>query len=565
MKMKRAVEFLRSLSALRILQAVSFAVSFVLLLVMSRGLINWLVEFVFNEPREDMAHGWIVPVFSVAILWIKRRELLASMGEPSLLGLLSLFPGIFFFLLGTLGDQVRITQIGAIALLGALFYAVWGWRLFKAVSFSVAYLLFTVPMSFLDAITIKLRVVISVVASVMLNGFGIPVQRSGTGLYCLSGEGFSLDIADPCSGLRSIFALMALMAAYAYLTQRTRRGRWFLFLCSVPVAMVGNLARIFTIALVARFFGQAAATGFYHDYSGFVVFLVAVLIMIWLGGVFSRLFERGASCAGEVLEQPMGASVAGRFSWRWIILIVLPLIMLGSFLHIRTVPPPQQESTDFITSKLSALPSYTIKYPYYCQNEQCGKVIEVDSYDGVPSECALCRSPMGKISIAEKNLLPEDTIFLKGNYYDAVGDVWRINVVVNGKSRQSIHRPEICIPAQGMSIENGHVEEFTLLNGESLAVHCMDVRSRASNSALRQGHGYFFVCRDGRAATHLKRILTSVRDRAFKRRITRWAMVTVSSEEPFTLTNDRKEATINFLSEFWAALLADGNNEGAEK
>lgn len=560
--MTRILNFLRSLSPIRILQAISFAISFVLLLNLCQGLFNWLVEFVFNEPREDMAHGWIVPIFSLAILWIKRREIGASLGAPSWLGLLATLPGIFFFLLGVLGDQVRITQIGAIALLGALFYAVWGWRLLKAVSFSVAYLLFTVPMSFLDVITIKLRVVISVAASVMLNGFGIPVQRSGTGLYCLSGEGFSLDIADPCSGLRSIFALMALMAAYAYLTQRTQRGKWVLFCCSVPVAMLGNLARIFTIAIVARFFGQAAATGFYHDYSGFVVFLVAVLIMIWLGGIFSRIFvpREGSTSVKETACEANNAPSLR--SHRTIILIILPILMVFSLIHIRNAPTPQPESADFLRQSLSALPNYSIKYPIYCHNDQCGRVVEAASYESAPKECPHCKSPTGRISLGEKNILPEDTIFLKANYYDAVGDAWRITVVVNGKSRQSIHRPEICIPAQGMSIENGHVENFILKDGEKLSVHCMDVRSRTSTSAMRQGHGYFFVCRDSRAATHLKRILISVRDRAFKRRITRWAMVTISSEESFTSSQERKESTIEFLSEFWESLFSLENPNG---
>lgn len=560
--MKRILSYLHSLPLLRSLQSVSFAISFVLLLFMCRGLFSWLAEFVFNEPREDMAHGWIVPVFSLAILWIKRKEISASLGHPSWLGLLATVPAIFLFLLGTLGDQVRITQIGAIALLGALFYAVWGFKLLNAVAFAVAYLLFTVPMSFLDAVTIKLRFVIAVIASIMLNGFGIPVQRSGTGLYCLSGEGFNLDIADPCSGLRSIFALMALMAAYAYLTQRTRRGKWLLFLSSVPVAMLGNLARIFTIALVARFFGQAAATGFYHDYSGFVVFLVAVLIMIWLGGVVSRLF---ASCEKlPAKQEPKNASTENT-SLRIkhiAVLVILPILIFLSFIHIKRVPAPQEESADFLRESLTSLPNFNIKYPIYCQNEQCGRITEVESYMSAPDACPSCNSSMDRISLGEKNILPKDTIFLKGNYYDAVGDAWRITVVVNGKSRQSIHRPEICLPAQGLSIENGHIENFVLNNGKKLAVHCMDIRSRSSQSASRQGHGYFFVSRDTCAASHLKRILISVRDRAFKRRITRWAMVTISNEESFTISKERREATVEFLSEFWESLFVDEKDDG---
>lgn len=543
------------ISRIRLWQALSFAITFAILVVMSRGLCDWLVRFVFNEPREDMSHGWLVPLFSIAILWMKRRELIRAAGAPSWTGLLLAIPGFFFFLLGTLGDQVRITQIGAIWLLWTVFYAIWGRKFGKAVAFPVAFLLFTVPMSFLDAFTVKLRVVITALASGLLNGFGIPVQRVGTGLYCLSGGGFNLDVADPCSGLRSIFALTALTAAYAYLTQKTLRGKWLLFLCSAPVAMLGNLARIFSIALVARFAGEEAATGFYHDYSGYVVFLVAVMTITWLGGIISRHIHGREALAQR--EVAVDASPP-RFGLRQVsVLVVLPLVMLASLLHIGNAPAPVQESDDFLVSRLGALQDYTARYPFFCQNDQCGAEVETDSLDAPPGKCPHCGGEMLPISLGEKTILPADTRIMKCNYYDDMGDAWRISVVVNGRSRQSIHRPEICLPAQGMSLEKGHVDSFRLASGTVLSMHCYDVRSRMSSSGNRMGFGYFFMNPRGRAASHLKRILISVRDRAFSRRVTRWAMVTISGEESFTATEGRKEATSAFLSEFYEMVVAD--------
>lgn len=544
------------------MQVASFAVSFALLAWMSNGLCRWLANDVFNEPREDMAHGWLVPFFSLALLWIRRREICRAVGKPSWAGVLLSLGGVFFFLVGVLGDQVRITQIGAIWLLWTLFYAVWGKRLARTVAFPVAFLLFTVPTSFLDAVTVKLRVVISAIASGLLNGFGIPVLRTGTGLYCLSGEGFSLDVADPCSGMRSIFALTALTAAYAYLTQKTRRGKWLLFFCAVPVAMLGNLARIFSIAVVARFCGQRAATGFYHDYSGLVVFVVAVMIVTWLGGIISKLFKKYEKEAEDGALPPECPSSFG--SGRGAALVALPLVVFLALVRVENAPVPQEEPADFLAPRLVALPSYRAMYPFYCQDEQCGAVTESEDPGCPPEKCPRCGGEIGPISIGEKTILPTDTRFLKCNYYDDMGDAWRVTVVVNGKSRQSIHRPEICLPAQGMSLENGHIEDFRLSGGETLAMHCYDIRSRLSASTSRMGHGYFFVSAHHRAAAHVKRILISVRDRAFFRRITRWAMVTVSGEESFTATPERREATAAFLSEFSAMLFADGKPGGGQ-
>ncbi|MBR3087070.1 MAG: exosortase-associated EpsI family protein, partial [Kiritimatiellae bacterium] len=166
-------------------------------------------------------------------------------------------------------------------------------------------------------------------------------------------------------------------------------------------------------------------------------------------------------------------------------------------------------------------------------------------------ECPRCGGKMASRSLGEADLLPSDTRIMKCNYSDVLGNAWRVSVVVNGRSRQSIHRPEICLPAQGWSIERGHVTSFELADGTSLPVHCMDIRPRSSASHGRFGHAYFFINPRQTAASHFKRIMISVADRAFARRVTRWAMVTISADEPFD-TSDRRRAE---MSEFLGAFL----------
>ena len=105
---------------------------------------------------------------------------------------------------------------------------------------------------------------------------------------------FNIDIADPCSGLRSLFALMALTAGYAYFNQPTWLRRGLLFAASIPIAIAGNVARIITMISVASFADADFALGFYHDYSGFVVFVVAILMMVAVGELITRLAEARA-------------------------------------------------------------------------------------------------------------------------------------------------------------------------------------------------------------------------------------------------------------------------------
>ncbi len=545
---------------LHIVQLAAAVIALPFLLSLSSQVLWWMA-FVFREPREDMGHGWIVPLFSAALLWRRRRELAASVGAPSWRGFACVVLGLILFWIGERGDQVRISQIGLFWTLWSLSYALCGAAFARLTLFPAAFLLFTVPLSFLDIFTVKLRFLTSSLAAGLLNGIGIPVVRSGTGLHCLAGEGFNLDIADPCSGLRSIFALSALTAAYAYVTQKTVLKKWILFLCAVPVAVLGNLVRIFSIAVVAKFCGQEVATGFYHDYSGYIVFLVGILAVMQLGS-----WLQGKKCKVEsdvAKVQGPGALNLGDVAFEPKLKLVLPailsIVLLGcTSFYLRALPPPAEEPADFVAAVLPPLRDYRPMYPWFCQNEHCGNVVETASPFEKPEACPSCGAPMASASIGELTVLPSDTGFRKCHYYDVMGDVYRVTVVINGKSRQSIHRPEVCLPAQGFSLENGRVVEFPLDDGALLPMRCVDLRRRDSASALRMGQGYYFVSRHNLVASHLSRMLISIRDRAFRNRITRWAMVTLFCEEPLASTPEREKAVAAFLSQLNEALIKPG-------
>jgi exosortase len=117
--------------------------------------------------------------------------------------------------------------------------------------------------------------------------FGLEVYQQGTGIYSKMRLFKPLDVADPCSGIRSLVALMALTALYGYVTMNKTWKKWTLFSSSIPLAVIGNLARITTIAFVAQGFGSDLAMHIYHDYSGYIVFSLAILCMIGLGALMN--------------------------------------------------------------------------------------------------------------------------------------------------------------------------------------------------------------------------------------------------------------------------------------
>ena len=249
---------------------------------------------IFNDQLEDMSFGWYVPVFSLYVVWTGRKRIVESVGNPSVLGFLLILPFAFAGFLGARGTQVRLEIVGFIGMLLGLVWTVFGARTMRAVLFPALFLLFCLPLhTYLDIVTIHLRLLAVSIAYGVLQGCGVDIIREGTMLVSPTGA-FSIDVAEPCSGMRSLFAMMALSAGYAYFTQPTWFRRGLLFALSIPIAVIGNVSRIISIVAIAATCSSDFATGFYHDYSGYVVFLVAVFLMVATGGLITKGAEKCA-------------------------------------------------------------------------------------------------------------------------------------------------------------------------------------------------------------------------------------------------------------------------------
>ncbi|MBP5285554.1 MAG: exosortase/archaeosortase family protein [Kiritimatiellae bacterium] len=254
-----------------------------------RAMIMHHAPDVFRTPQEDMSFAWYVPLFSLYVLWTERAKIRASAGEPSAAGLLAALPFLAIGFLGVRGIQLRLEIVAFVGLAICVPWAFFGFRTAKAIAFPACFLLFCIPLAtFLDVVTVHMRLLASGTAYQVLRGFGADVVRRGTMIYS-GGGSFAIDIADPCSGLRSLFALMALTAGYAYFAQKTWLGRALLFAASVPLAVFGNVMRILSICLVANYASKEFALGFYHDYSGHVVFAVAISLMVATGELISKI------------------------------------------------------------------------------------------------------------------------------------------------------------------------------------------------------------------------------------------------------------------------------------
>ena len=272
-----------------------FAAALVALLVGYQLLLLRDAPSVFaNAREEDMSYGWYVPLFSLYVVWAERRKIVESLGKASLWGFLLIVPSAFLGFLGVRGAQVRFEIVGFVGSLIGLVWTMFGARTARQILFPALFLLFCIPLqSYLDIVTVHLRLLAVFIASEVLKGCGVEIVREGTMLFSPTGA-FSIDVADPCSGLRSLFAMMALTAGYAYFTQPTWIRRGLLFALSIPIAVLGNVVRVLSIVTVAATCSSDFATGFYHDYSGYVVFLVAVFLMVATGGLITKGAKRCA-------------------------------------------------------------------------------------------------------------------------------------------------------------------------------------------------------------------------------------------------------------------------------
>lgn len=270
-----------------------------------RSSILWMFSHwrTVDQYGEDYSHGWLIPLVSLGLVYWKRRELARIPKEVSYLGLAVVVAGLLMHWLGAKAQQTRMSLFGLIILTWGIPFYFYGWKTAKVLAFPCAFLIFCIPLNFLDTVTFPLRVFATALSSLLLNGIGIPVERVGTTLNMLS-AGEKLDVAAACSGIRSLVALSAITAVYAYVTQKTLLKKWILFACSIPLAIIANVVRLTTIAIVAESFGTELAVGLYHDWSGFITFGVAIACMIGFGNLINLDFRKDVARWKDAMFNP---------------------------------------------------------------------------------------------------------------------------------------------------------------------------------------------------------------------------------------------------------------------
>jgi exosortase len=251
----------------------------------------WAWQAWTSGPAGDQEHSRLVPLISLGLVWYHRKEIKNAVKLGSNKGLIFVALGIALFLLAARCLQPRLA-LGSLPFLiyGAVLY-LWGKEVARIILFPCAFLIFLIPFGAIEQATFRLQFIITSAIGFLSNLVGIKIDAVGTTLTAINGD-FNFQIAEGCSGVRSLIAMTMLTAIYVHLTQDRLWKKLVILAFSIVFAIVGNIGRLFTVVLVAKFIDPKLASGIYHDYSGYVFFPIALLAMLGFSKLINTRWRR---------------------------------------------------------------------------------------------------------------------------------------------------------------------------------------------------------------------------------------------------------------------------------
>jgi len=470
------------------------------------------------NPASETEHGWVILALSGWLMW-RQRAALAR--DPSPAGsiwpaALALLAALLLHAAGFAAQQARISIVALLVYAWGVIRLAGGPRWGAAALFPLGFLVFAIPVGILDEIGLPLRVWVTDAGEAIARAAGIPVLRSGTQLLAPDGR-FNYDVAAPCSGVRSLMALTALTLLFGYLNFRSAWRRGLILALALPLVYLGNVVRIVAIIFAAHAAGSAWGERV-HAIMGYGVFVIV------LGGVLAAIAVlqrfRPEAAAGDAPDSPAPATGSARAGMRpagstGAAVAAVVVALAGAemaFLHRLAQRPGGGEAG----VRLAADGLNPVELPAFLGTEWIGQRVEV--------------SPV------EREILPPDTGYSRrwyANLADRRRDVF-LSIVLSGRDRTSIHRPELCLVGQGWTIEGATRHAFRGAGGGPVPATVLRVRRERPTPQGRvsvpQLVAYWFAGRDTVTPSHWGRFWTDTWNRVARARVDRWAYVLLQTD-----------------------------------
>lgn len=251
---------------------------------------------------DDYSHGFFVLPLAAYFVWERREALREAAPAPSFAGFLLVLLSVILFIAGTLGAELFLSRVSLIGVLGGSVLFLWGWQHLRIVAFPLAFLLLMIPLPAIvfNQVAFPLQLLASQAGESVISAAGVPVLREGNVLHL---PHTTLEVAEACSGIRSLISLVMLAVVLGYFTEPRNGARVVIAIAAVPIAILANAARVAGTGLASQWFSPAAAEGFFHLFSGWLMFVVAFAGLLIVQRLVSRFGElRGKSRPAVVAE-----------------------------------------------------------------------------------------------------------------------------------------------------------------------------------------------------------------------------------------------------------------------
>lgn len=237
---------------------------------------------------DNYSHGFLIVPIALYLAWERRARLATAPVRGNYLGLVVLIGSVLVLMAGVLGAELFLTRISIIGVVIGMILFVWGWEYLRILTFPVAFLILMVPLPAIifNQIAFPLQLLASRVGEVSLAALNIPVLREGNVIVLAN---TSLEVAEACSGIRSLISLLTLGIVFGYLVDPRPAMRTVIALSTIPIAVLANGLRVAGTGVAAHYYGAAAAEGFFHTFSGWLVFVFAFALLFAVERVLRRL------------------------------------------------------------------------------------------------------------------------------------------------------------------------------------------------------------------------------------------------------------------------------------
>jgi exosortase len=256
------------------------------LLLVYWGVISGLIEAWSTD--DNYSHGFFIVPLSAYFAWERRHAFAAAPLRTSYLGLAVVGASLFLLVAGLLGAELFLSRLSIVGAVGGALLFLFGWQRLRVMLFPILFMLLMIPLPAIifNQIAFPLQLVASHVGEYTISSLDIPILREGNVLILANA---TLEVAEACSGIRSLVSLFTLGIVFGYFVDRRAWVRVVIALSAVPVAILANGLRVASAGVAAHNFGTAGVEGMFHEFSGWVVFIIAFLMMLGLQRLLQRV------------------------------------------------------------------------------------------------------------------------------------------------------------------------------------------------------------------------------------------------------------------------------------